>query len=326
MVRPSQQSRASSHLRVLEPQAWCHLRNRAVSDLHANPAAAVMDHMIQITHTYLQGSLVVGTNRGDSAAGVLRPLGWRWSPTLTVWYLPRSRDRVADRVRLDAAAAGLVGAGLEIVVSVDDTIAGVAEREDELSRRGRVRAERFGARAERAEAEAAALNDQGSQLRDRMPSGQPLLAGAAGGAAVRRHYERVVKVADAGADARARAKDLRAAAAAAEAGARSRNAPLTVVNRITRLERELVHATDADRGPVMAELEHWRTVRAGQVVEGRVLDLGPGAVRVGDRVQVGQRWYTVAKTNPKTITVEARPGTSSKVPYTSIQGHQPTTS
>ena len=67
--------------------------------------------MIEITHNRAEGSLVAGTTRGDGTAQILTPLGWRWSRTITSWYLPRSRDRRAARATLEATRQQLEVAG-----------------------------------------------------------------------------------------------------------------------------------------------------------------------------------------------------------------------
>ena len=43
--------------------------------------------MIAITHTPADGAILEGTTRGDGTNQLLKPLTWRWSRQLAVWYL-----------------------------------------------------------------------------------------------------------------------------------------------------------------------------------------------------------------------------------------------
>lgn len=56
---------------------------------------------ITLSHSPADGTLADGTRRGDHAGTVLRAHGLRFSRTLELWYLPRSRDKHANTALLD---------------------------------------------------------------------------------------------------------------------------------------------------------------------------------------------------------------------------------
>lgn len=156
-----------------------------------------------------------------------------------------------------------------------------------------------------------------------MPPGQPILVDHPSAGVLRRHYEEVTRLTEDGIRVGQAASELREAAAAAEAGVRVRSAPVTVANRIARLEAEHRNATGADVQRLAGELAHWQQVRAGQVATGRALGLSRDQVSPGDRVRLRGRWYTVTRVNRTTVSVAGQPGRAAKVPYPSIDEHQP---
>ena len=76
---------------------------------------------ITITHSHAEGTLVEGTSRGDGTAALMKQFRLRWSRNLEQWYVPRSRDRAADRRRILALAEQLADTGHDVEVSIDDT-------------------------------------------------------------------------------------------------------------------------------------------------------------------------------------------------------------
>src|SRR5262245_64862771 len=104
--------------------------------------------------------------------------GWRFSRTLGAdgaWYLPRSRDRNADRARIQRLAA-LHAAGHPVEVSVDDTPRPTAAVEVD-------RADRAAGRVARYTELAAAHHEHGedrlAHVRERraaIPLGQPVIS------------------------------------------------------------------------------------------------------------------------------------------------------
>lgn len=92
--------------------------------------------LVYITHSRAQGTLVTGTAKGDGAANLLKPAGFRWSRNITAqtgeaqhtpaartgagaWYVPRSRDTAAQAWRIEQAAAALRGAGFDVTTEIE---------------------------------------------------------------------------------------------------------------------------------------------------------------------------------------------------------------
>ncbi|SLG91858.1 Domain of uncharacterised function (DUF3560) [Mycobacteroides abscessus subsp. abscessus] len=150
-----------------------------------------------------------------------------------------------------------------------------------------------------------------------------------------------------------RAADLahERARAAARTTAHRHN-PVTVANRIEKLEaeqradqrildggkrgrapyvyvdapasgeyREKVTARMAQRAD---EIAHWKAVRERQIADGETLGLTKADVAKGDAVKVRGEWYRVVRANAKTVTVESRfiPGRNGTIPYQEIREHR----
>ena len=96
--------------------------------------------MITVEHSHAEGTVVYGTTRSDGTNLVFRSIrdGWRFSRNIGAdgaWYLPHSRERNADRTRIERLADALHAAGHQVEVRIDDTPRAVAGRfRDELDR------------------------------------------------------------------------------------------------------------------------------------------------------------------------------------------------
>jgi len=75
--------------------------------------------MIAITHTPADGTVLEGTTRGDGTNQLLKPLTWRWSRQLAVWYLPASRDSAPRAAVITDTAEKLRAAGYDVIVAID---------------------------------------------------------------------------------------------------------------------------------------------------------------------------------------------------------------
>lgn len=131
--------------------------------------------MIHITHTHAEGTLIVGTTRDDAPTIKSAGMGWRWSSNLGSWYLPHSRDKVANRWKIDRTADKLRESGADVVVEIDNEARDMAEVHAARIERADDRETALAAKAERIGAEAAAKLDQVAKLRDLIPMGQPML-------------------------------------------------------------------------------------------------------------------------------------------------------
>jgi hypothetical protein len=80
--------------------------------------------LITIKHTHEDGTLVYGTRKGDGVYDIIRKWengNFKFFPSLRMIGLRNSRDRVADRWAINAAAKALREAGFEVEVEIDDT-------------------------------------------------------------------------------------------------------------------------------------------------------------------------------------------------------------
>ncbi|MFD5572985.1 hypothetical protein [Streptomyces cadmiisoli] len=75
---------------------------------------------LTITHTRAEGTLVSGSVVGDGVLELLQPFRFRASPSIGI-YLRGSRDRRADRYRINQAADALRTAGHRVTVEIDET-------------------------------------------------------------------------------------------------------------------------------------------------------------------------------------------------------------
>ena len=293
---------------------------------------------LTISHTHQGGTLAAGTTRGDGTGEILKAHRFRWSRNLGAWYLPRSRDQFADQPAITSAADALRAAGHPVTVRIDDTPRDIAAVETDHAQRSTDRADALAAKADRRNAEADAHRDRSDRYLARFAGGQPILVGhhseATARNAQRKGHDamrRAIDVTD-----QARRASERAAAAAHHT--EHRYNPVTVANRIERLEAdtrkvdralnghtrtlftdpttgqrqvETTHpATGADRDRLTARLDHlndqiayWHGIRAAHVEDGQAADYSKQDVRAGQWVKIRRQWREVVRANPKTVSV-----------------------
>ena len=63
---------------------------------------------LTIEHTEAEGTLLLGTSRGDGSAEVVKALGWRWGRSIGLWFVPRSRDAAPKRPLIEQTARQLL--------------------------------------------------------------------------------------------------------------------------------------------------------------------------------------------------------------------------
>lgn len=284
-----------------------------------------------ITHSHQDGTMIEGTERGDAAIETLKVTGWRWSRALGSWYLPRTRDRFAPRVKIEMTVRALESAGHTVTTELDDEPRPTEQVEADRAVRAEARTDALRVKATRAEARSRVAWDRAQAAgRALPPGGEPIKVGHHSEGRHRRALERAHSTMGA---AVAASHEAAVAARRAEVSSRAagaRYAPVTVVNRIDKLEaerrriiRQRVTASSAwarRLATMLAETEdqlaYWRGVRAEQVAAGEAIDLGPHCVNVGDVVQVkGWRWARVVRVNKKTVTVREADGLESRVAY-----------
>jgi hypothetical protein len=284
---------------------------------------------LTIRHTSAGGTLIEGTARGDGSADVLRANGWRWGRSIGTWYVQRSRDRAPDLYRIERSAAALRAAGFTVTVEVDATPRDQVQAEDARAERLEERADALDARAARRAGEARARTDAAHRTMDLIPVGQPILVGHHSERRHRRDLARIDANLRAGAEAGREAERAAAAAATARAHMDRREDPQTVARRIERLAVDLrdvrrklagtsrngmeygqraegLHREqlEASAAHLVAQLDHWRQVRADQVAAGDVREWSAVDFEPGDLVLVRGTWRTVARVNRLTVSVE----------------------
>lgn len=260
---------------------------------------------LTITHSFDEGTLVQGTKRGDGSRDVLRAHRLRWGRSIGCWFVPRSRDRAANRFAIDRLADALRAAGFDVTVEVDNAPTDVAEREQRRIERSEQRAERLDQRAERKEAESDAHHRRSRDAVAGIEPGQPILVGHHS----QRRHERALERSHAAMGQSVQAShDAEAAeqgARAARAEADRRTKPAFIGRRIDQYEREVrKYAPRTDRPDLVieaqAQLDYWTGLRAE--LGYRVWE--PSDFQPGDLVRIRGSWDLVVKANRKTLTVQ----------------------
>ncbi|WP_433235288.1 DUF3560 domain-containing protein [Streptosporangium sp. CA-135522] len=149
--------------------------------------------MITIRHTHEDGTLVEGTVKGDGVYEILKPWPhrFRYFYSIGMIGIQSSRDRVADRYRINMAAEALRAAGFEVTVEIDDehrdraqVLADQADRLDD-------RRDALAAKASKHAGRASAAADRANDLSERFSGGQPILVGHHSERGARRDQQRM---------------------------------------------------------------------------------------------------------------------------------------
>ncbi|WP_055475979.1 DUF3560 domain-containing protein [Gordonia sp. HS-NH1] len=319
---------------------------------------------IDITHTAADGTLADGMIRGDGTYEILRANGFRWFRSLGMMGIQSSRDRQPNEYKINRAARALTEAGHTVTVEIDRTHRDPAQAETDRANRqaDRVAALENKAARRAADAEAAWTAEQRATAA-LPPGGEPIKVGHHSEG---RHRRAIDRAHNALTEAVAADREADHAAQRAESAARTtalRNSPVTVANRIQKLEteqradqraldghtrtlftdargmkhteettaatgeyRERLIARMAERA---ANITYWQGIRDAQIADGTAGDYSPDTITAGDLVKVRhQGWTPVLRTNKKTVSVETPAPFGGRmirhtVPYPEIQGHRP---
>jgi hypothetical protein len=319
---------------------------------------------ITITHTPADGTLVEGTSRGDGTNVILKSVGFRWFRTLGMWGVPNSRDRQPNTYTIERARRALTEAGFEVAVELDTSFRDTATVEADKAQRQQDRAEALEAKADRHRHRADAAWEADRRATAALPpGGEPIKVGHHSERRHRRAIEKAhAKMGQAVAAENQAVETARRADVAAEGTARRHN-PVTVANRIEKLEadqrrderardghtrtvailadgqkmtesssaasgrrRELLDARIAQRAD---EIAHWTQVRAAQIASGQAGNYSPETIATGDRVRSRHGdWCTVLRVNKKTVSVETPAPYGGRMirgtlPYQHLTGHRP---
>lgn len=258
---------------------------------------------------------------------MLKRCGWRWSSRLGSWYVPHSRDRAPKVAQIESTARQLRTAGFKVDVTIDPSPRCTAEVEASKAKRQAARVDALEAKAARArDSEGAAYVGFTTALSGLPEGGEPIKIGHHSEGRHRRAVARADRAWDKWSAAAEGMRQAVDAARAATGTTRARTSPITVANRIQRLEAELRKAQREQRQDLVAELTeqvgYWAAVRAQQIADGEVVAFEQAMISAGDEVLVSGVWWTVVRANPTTVTV-ANQGRSARAPYHSIRGHRP---
>jgi predicted RNA methylase len=316
---------------------------------------------VTIRHTHEDGTLVYGTSKGDGTAEILRANRFRWFHSIKLWGVAQSRDHLAKRWQINAAADALRKAGFKVRVEIDDTPRDVTDVKADRAERLDARYDRLTTKAQRNAAEAEARHRAADAISERFAGGQPILVGHHSERRARRDHERMESH-DRAANV-AYKKAERASQAARVVGREDarRERPDVVIRRIDKTEADLrktQHQIDGtrpandwrgaygyDREPASGEwleqLQARKTYLEHQLAADRALlaehetngyvRLDRTTVHKGDIVFwsiIRQDSATVTRVNPKTVTLD-RHSYPRTLPYEEIQKvncpHQDTT-
>jgi hypothetical protein len=298
---------------------------------------------ITITHTHAEGTLLDGSRKGDGVWEIARQHGFAFSRNVGI-YIRGSRDRVANRSRINGLAEALREAGHEVTVEIDDqhrdratVLADQAERLDD-------RRDALTAKAERRASDEQALWDYSDRLVEHIPPGQPILVGHHSERGHRRTLERSQNAAFKAVAVGREAKVTALRAAAVGAAAAYSETPAVTARRVERLETEVRDLTrkidgytdkwgqkhesaegdwyeslSARRGQIRDQLQHDRMTLARAMEEGRYTPWTAANIRPGDVVRVCGRWRKVVRVNKVTVSVETDYSWTDKVRYTEIR-------
>lgn len=319
---------------------------------------------LTITHTAVDGTLIEGTSKGDGTNTILKANGFRWFPSLGTWGVPSSRDRQPKTHIINRARAALEAAGHTVTVDIDTTHRDPADAEADRAARQAARVDALDAKADRRHATAEqAWNRHETAVAACPEGGEPIKIGHH---SERRHRRALEKAWDSMGAAVEAQRDAEHADHRADAATRTtaqRYNPVTVANRIQKLDAEqradqraldghtrtvavlgdgqrIVETTTAATGERreritarMAQraddLTYWRGIRAQQIADGQTGDYSPTTITVGDHIKLRfHGWVPVLRVNKVTVSVQtpAPFGGSmirGTIPYHEIQGHRP---
>ena len=294
-----------------------------------------VDGDLVIEHTPEGGTLIHGTSRGDGTGDVLKANGWRWSRNLGAWYVPRTRDQRPDGNKIDRTATALEADGHKVGTDIDDTVRSAAEREAAKAERADDRAAALADKADRKRAAADTAWEKDKAATDRVPPmGEPVKVGHHSERGHRRAIDRAWQTLGKAVEAEKDAKEADRRAAVAARANDARNNPVTVANRIDRLQADIrrmerARVTGPELDTARDDLTYWQGVHEQYVADGKIASQNPDDYKPGMFLVQGRRLYRIAKVNKKTLGVETegptegKPGMG-KINLSKITGYQVT--
>lgn len=314
---------------------------------------------LTITHTRADGTTLEGSRRGDGVFDIVRDFGFWFSRNLGCLYIRQSRDKAAQKWRIDGAANALRADGWTVEVEIDeDTRRTFADAEADRVERAEDRTERFTERAGNAAARSQAHRGEARRIASSIPFGQPILVGHHSEGRARRDVERIDRNMRKGIAEGEKADHYASRAKASGSYEAFRKNPPRTLRRIKTLEADLRRVEKWLRGEsaggytraltpdsvaelnrrkeeLEEEIGYWRHVIAQAEADGFKV-WGPGDFTKGDFARIRGRWYEVLRVNKTTLTVpggpdiqpvisletHAYPGMRSTSPYDEVSGRK----
>jgi hypothetical protein len=295
---------------------------------------------LTIHHDYESGTTVEGATRNSPAHVALKAHpSWTWSRYATAWLLRSSRHRQSKPYAIDDIERVLTEAGYTVERDINDTMPSVEQQEADLADRMDDRGDRLTARAGKQQAKADSTRAKADAVFDNIPAGQPMLVDHYSYKADRNRRERAWDNLGKSIKEGEYADELARRADSASHHVPARNNPVTVANRIEKLEadrRRLQRQLDGEPGWVTDTDEHgqsrqrwgirhpdeeradylrreiatlteqtdyWNGIYAQLQNEGKASTLGPDQVAKGDWVSYRGMWMRVVRVNKKSVSV-----------------------
>lgn len=308
--------------------------------------------MLTISHSHEEGTLLDGSRKGDGVYEIVRRHGFAFFPSIRAIGIRQSRDHVAKRYQINAAAEALRAAGHEVTVEIDDTprergtvLVDQAERLDD-------RADRLNRRAARHAASADAAYNQADSIAERFQGGQPIIMGHHSTRRALRDREKMTAAQRRGQEEQKVADGIAYAASRVGKDAAYREKPTVTRRRIQTTQsdlrviqrnldgytrRHLDHNGNPyyvdEHAPASGDYREQLLARQALLTERLAYDRaqlaeaeaagfvvwGPDNVHAGDLVRYWGGWKEVAKVNKVTVSCPTEYSWMDKVKFTDVR-------
>lgn len=307
---------------------------------------------ILISHSHADGTLLIGSVKGDGVWEIAKQHGWAYSRNVGI-FIRGSRDRVAKRYVINSTAEALRQAGHDVTTEIDDTFRSRADVLATQDERLEGRAAALAAKAERKAAETESTWAASDRLVADIPLGQPILVGHHSEGGHRRRLERSQNLAFKAVELGREARMVEQRAEAVGKAAAYSATPKVTARRIERLEAEQRDierklngytrnfrngrneidyverhdvASGAFREQLLArqaqledQLAYDRAALANAIADGRHTQWGPHNIHIGDRIQwAGYQYLPVVRVNKVTVSLQTEYSWTQKLRYTEI--------
>lgn len=296
---------------------------------------------IVIMHDHEDGTVLLGSSRGDGVYEIARTKGFERRSTVGI-FIPHSRDQFAQMTRIRELADALRLAGHTVTVLIDDVWRPAAVREEARGARVTARVERLTARSLKHSAAGDARRNAARNLMDGMPFGEPIKIGHHSETAHRRAFDRIESNQRAAHAAYDYAQHLAARADDAATNEDAKQGPRAIMRRIERLEADHREATrridEATEKRAAGSLRYWwlnreriaediayQRAKLGDLAEsGAFVAWGPAHFQKDDLANVGGRWFRVVRVSAKSLSLDGlyTPGYVERAKWDRVHGRR----